>query len=169
MTGISSMRAYVGIITKAGAHRTVASELKRIGLSNTYVLFGDFDVICISPRFDKVEEFQEKWHTQIRKVGEKEYLVRGTETFLVIRETSREITEPPFAFVFLQLLPPAFEQAQENLLKIEGIMTVETVYGRYDAICTIKAKKHSELDAIITRIHNEVVGVLGSRTMIVSS
>ena len=74
----------------------------------------------------------------------------------------------PTAFVLINSDPEVEEELIEELVKIEGVKEVNSVYGIYDFIVKVEADSLEELKSAITWKIRRLRKVRTSATMIVS-
>ena len=74
----------------------------------------------------------------------------------------------PTTFVLVNSDPEAEEEIMEELIKIEGVKEVHSVYGIYDFIIKVEADSLDELKNIITWKIRRLSKVKASVTMVVA-
>lgn len=74
----------------------------------------------------------------------------------------------PIAYVLVNSDPEAEEELMEDLIKIEGVTEVHSVYGIYDFIVKVEAKSLEELKNTITWKVRRLSKIKASVTMIVA-
>lgn len=151
---------------KVGAYNQVIQELLKldIPLGNIFMLYGPIDLLCLF-EFDDLEEFKAKWFNPVRLIGSQEEWITRTNTFIVI-QTGRETMEEPFAFLFLNTQPQSLMEVQRSLLQIPEVLTADSVFGPYDVICSVKAEDRIDLERIVSQIHENIQGIIGSVTAV---
>jgi hypothetical protein len=100
-------------------------------------------------------------------IGAKEDLITKTLSFITISE-GPEITEKPFAFVFLNTKPKNLETVRVKLLKIPEVISADSVLGPYDIICSLKVQDQAELETLVLLIQ-QITGVESSMTSVVAA
>ncbi|MGB9841964.1 MAG: Lrp/AsnC family transcriptional regulator [Candidatus Bathyarchaeales archaeon] len=163
------MKAYIGLTCKAGGFNEVLKKLlhqQLIDPRDIFLLFGPVDILIRFANIQSLEEFIEKYFNPVRLIGAEENLITKTLSFIVAKE-GPSIAESPFAFVFLNVQPKNLESVHRTLLSFPEVISVDTVFGPYDIICSVKAVDQMDLLCTVTRIQ-EVPGVENSVTSIVS-
>jgi hypothetical protein len=155
---------------KVGARTKVLDELIKLGLSkkDIHLLLGPAEVLIQLCGLKNLDEFINKWFNPIRKTTAQDAIIDKTETFIVISE-GKSFTEDPYAFLFLHTQPINLELVQEKLQGIPKVLSVDTVFGPYDAICSVKANDNKDLQMLISQIQREVPQIQGIETGIVAS
>jgi len=74
----------------------------------------------------------------------------------------------PTAFVLVNSDPEVEEELINDLIKIEGVKEVHSVYGIYDFIVKVESESLEELKAIITWKVRRLRKIRASTTMIVA-
>jgi len=74
----------------------------------------------------------------------------------------------PTAFVLVNSDPEVEEELINDLIKIEGVKEVHTVYGIYDFIVKVESESLEELKSIITWKVRRLRKIRASTTMIVA-
>jgi DNA-binding Lrp family transcriptional regulator len=74
----------------------------------------------------------------------------------------------PTAFVLVNSDPEVEEELINDLIKIEGVKEVNSVYGIYDFIVKVEAESLEELKSIITWKVRRLRKIRASTTMIVA-
>ncbi len=74
----------------------------------------------------------------------------------------------PTAFVLVNSDPEVEEELINDLIKIEGVKEVHSVYGIYDFIVKVEAESLEELKSIITWKVRRLRKIRASTTMIVA-
>ena len=155
---------------KVGAKTKVLDELIKMGLSkkDIYLLLGPAEVLIQLHGLKNLDEFISKWFNPIRKMTAQDAMIDKTETFIVISE-GKPFTGEPYAFLFLHTQPINLELVQEKLQGIPKVLSVDTVFGPYDAICSVRANDNNDLQLLISQIQREVPQIQGTETAIVAS
>jgi DNA-binding Lrp family transcriptional regulator len=163
------MKAYIGVICKAGAYTEVLKRLLQLSIyqDDMFLLFGPVDILVRFTGLKSLDEFVEKWFNAVRMVGAEEDLITKTLSFVVISEGPLS-NEKPFAFIFLNTQPKNLENVRESLLTIPEVLSADTVFGPYDVICSVSAKDHTDLAETVAKIQS-VPGVESSLTSVVAS
>ena len=76
------------------------------------------------------------------------------------------------AYVFLTTKPGTSEEVIKHLrdlAKVEGVKSVDSVYGRFDAIVTVDAPGLEELGDLVYKVIEKVPNVTRSETALVLS
>jgi hypothetical protein len=164
------MKAYMALSCKVGSFNTVIDELIKLHLSkkDVFLLFGPVDILVQFCGLKNLDEFINKWFNPIRTLTPQEPMIEKTQTFIVISE-GRPYTEEPYAFLFLNAHPKDLEQVQEALQNIPQVLSADTVFGPFDAICAVKAKDTADLQKLVSRIQKEVPNIQGTMSEIVAS
>ena len=163
------MKAYMGLTCKPGAYNEVLKNLLLgmfVDQQNLFLLFGPVDILIQFPGLKNLDEFIEKWFNPVRMIGADEDLITKTLSLVVITD-GKQVSERPFAFVFLNTQPKNLENVRGTLANMPEVLTADTVLGPYDVICAVKAKDHAELERTVSKIQ-QVPGIERSLTSIVS-
>jgi hypothetical protein len=171
------MKVYMALSCKVGAFNRVLDELMKMNLiartlneavPDVFLLFGPVDILVQFNELRDLDEFVSKWFTPIRMITAEEPLIDKTQTWTVISE-GKAFTEEPFAFLFLNTQPRNLEKVQEALQISPQVLSADTVFGPYDAVCAIRASDKADLQSIVSQIHREVPYIQGTMTEIVAS
>jgi len=159
----------MGLSCKAGYCMEVFMHLikKYLDQRDIFLLFGPVDLLIQFNDIKSVSGFIEKWFNPIRMIGAKEDLITKTLSFITISE-GPEITEKPFAFVFLNTKPKNLETVRVKLLKIPEVISADSVLGPYDIICSLKVQDQAELETLVLLIQ-QITGVESSMTSVVAA
>jgi len=159
----------MGLSCKAGYCMEVFMHLikKYLDQRDIFLLFGPVDLLIQFNDIKSVSGFIEKWFNPIRMIGAKEDLITKTLSFITISE-GPEITEKPFAFVFLNTKPKNLETVRVKLLKIPEVISADSVLGPYDIICALKVQDQAELETLVLLIQ-QITGVESSMTSVVAA
>jgi DNA-binding Lrp family transcriptional regulator len=163
------MRAYMGLNCKSGSYMQVFKALLRMFVDqrDIFLMFGPVDIIVRFDNLKNVEEFKEKWFNPIRMIGSEEDLITKTLTLITISE-GPDLTEKPFAFVFLNTKPKHLETIRTKLLDIPEVLSADSVFGPFDVICSVKVRDTAELETLVSVIQ-QIDGVESSMTSIVAA
>ncbi|MDQ1278856.1 MAG: Lrp/AsnC family transcriptional regulator [Thermoproteota archaeon] len=101
----------------------------------------------------------------IRMVGAEEALITKTLTCIVIEE-GLLFAEDPFAFLFLHTQPRNLENVRKSLMTIPEVISADTVFGPYDIICPVRAEDRTNLEQVVSNVHN-IPGVVGTMIAVV--
>jgi len=74
----------------------------------------------------------------------------------------------PVAFVLINSDPEVEEELMEDLIDVEGVREVHSVYGIYDFIVKVEADSMDELKSIITWKIRRLRRIRASATMVVA-
>ena len=164
------MKAYIGLTCKVGAYNRVLGALLDLNIpqGDIFLLFGPIDILVQFTEFKNLEEFIQTWFNPVRIIGAEEALITRTLTFIVISEGPL-FAEEPFAFLFLNTQPRNLENARRALLSIPEVLSADTVFGPYDVVCPVKVNDATELEQVISDIHDKVSGIEGTMTTIVAN
>jgi hypothetical protein len=159
----------MGLSCKAGYCMEVFMHLikKYLDQRDIFLLFGPVDLLIQFNDIKSVSGFIEKWFNPIRMIGAKEDLITKTLSFITISE-GPEITEKPFAFVFLNTKPKNLETVRVKLLKIPEVISADSVLGPYDIICALKVQDQAELETLVL-LMQQITGVESSMTSVVAA
>ena len=163
------MRAYMGLTCKPGSYIIVLKALLRMFADqrDIFLMFGPVDILIQFNDLKNVEEFKEKWFNPIRMIGSENNLITKTLTLTAISE-GPELTEKPFAFVFLNTKPKNLETIRTTLLAIPTVLSADSVFGPFDVICSVKAEDNEELERLVSVIQ-QISGIESSITSIVAA
>jgi DNA-binding Lrp family transcriptional regulator len=76
------------------------------------------------------------------------------------------------AYVFLVTKPGTSEEVIRHLravAKVKGVMSVDSVYGRFDAIVTVDADTLEEIGELVYKVIEKIPNVTRSETALVLS
>ena len=163
------MRAYMGLTCKSGSYMMVLKALLRMfaDQKDIFLMFGPVDILIQFNDLKNVEEFKEKCFNPIRMIGSENNLITKTLTLTAISE-GPELTENPFAFVFLNTRPKNLESIRTTLLAIPAVLSADSVFGPFDVICSVKAEDNEELERLVSVIQ-QISGIESSITSIVAA
>ncbi len=155
---------------KVGAKTKILDELIKMGLSkkDIYLLLGPAEILIQLKALKNLDEFINKWFNPIRKITTQAGKIDKMETFIVISEGKTYIEEP-YAFLFIHFQPINLELVQEKLQSLPKVLSVDTVFGPYDIICSVKANDNKDLQLLISQIQEEIPQIQGTETAIVAS
>lgn len=155
---------------KVGAKTKILDELIKMGLSkkDIFLLLGPAEVLIQLHGLKNLDEFISKWFNPIRKITTPEAMIDKMETLIVISE-GKSFIEEPYAFLFLHTQPINLELAQEKLQGIPKVLSIDTVFGPYDIICSVKANDNKDLQLLISQIQREIPQIQATETAIVAS
>lgn len=74
------------------------------------------------------------------------------------------------AYVFLNTKPGTSEDVLHHLTgvaKIQGVVQVDSIYGRFDAIITLEASNLAELGELVYRVIEQIPNVTHTETALV--
>ena len=74
------------------------------------------------------------------------------------------------AYVFLNTKPGTSEEVLHHLTgiaKIQGVLQVDSIYGRFDAIITLEAGSISELGDLVYKVIEQIPNVTHTETALV--
>ena len=164
------MKAYMCLSCKAGVYNTVLDDLLRLNIpkGDVFLLLGPMDILLQFTGLKSLDEFIEKWFNPIRMIGAEDALVTRSMTLIVIHE-GPSYAEEPFAFLFLNTQPRNLERLQKALLTVPEVISADTVFGPYDLICAIKMDDKTQLERVISHIHENVPGIEGALTSVIGS
>jgi hypothetical protein len=159
----------MGLSCKAGYCMEVFMNLvkKYVDQRDIFLLFGPVDLLIQFNGIKNISGFIEQWFNPIRMIGEKKDLITKTLSFITISE-GPEITEKPFAFVFLNTKPKNLETVRVKLLRIPEVISADSVFGPYDIICSLKVQDQAELETLVLLIQ-QITGVESSVTSVVAA
>ena len=99
-------------------------------------------------------------------IGAEEELITETLTLVVIKESS-PITEVPYAFIFVNTKPPAYEDVRRSVLAIPEVLSADLVFGPYDIVCPVRAKDRTDLERVLLDIQTSCSDIERTLTCIV--
>ena len=162
------MKAYMGLTCKVGSYISVLKKLLNLSIyqEDIFLLFGPVDILVRFTGLKSLDEFIEKWFNPMRMIGAEEDLITKTLNLVVISEGPL-LGEKPFAFIFMNTQPKHLENVRKTLLNIPEVLSADTVFGPYDAICSVRAKDQADLAKIVFKLHN-IPGVESSMTSVIA-
>ncbi len=84
-------------------------------------------------------------------IGGEERLIVETLTLIVGHE-DQSYDEKPFAIIFVNTKPQAYEDVRRSVLSITEVLSADHVFGPYDVVCHVRAKDRVErADTFIVR------------------
>ena len=158
----------MGLSCRAGCCIQVFMKLlqKFIDQRDIFLLFGPVDILIQFNALKSVDEFTEKWFNPIRLIGSEEELITKTLSFITIAQ-GPEINTKPYAFIFLNTKPKNLETVRKKLLKIQEVISADSVFGPYDLICSLRAEDKDELETLVLLIQ-QIEGVENTMTSLVA-
>jgi DNA-binding Lrp family transcriptional regulator len=162
------MKVYLGLCCKVGTPRRVLKELLKLNIpqGDIFLLFGTIDILVELEKLKSLDEYTEKWYKPIAMIGAEKGLIVETLPLIVGREgpTNAEI---PFAIIFVNTRPPAYEDVRKSVLTIPEVLSADHVFGPYDIICHVRAKDRIDLERVLLNIQTSVPGIEQTMTCIV--
>ena len=155
---------------KVGAKTKILDELIKMGLSkkNIHLLLSPAEILIHLHGIKNLDEFISKWFNPIRKITTQAGKIDKMETFIVVSE-GKSFSEEPYAFLFIHFQPINLESVQEKLQSMPKVLSVDTVFGPYDIICSVKANDNKDLQLLISQIQDEIPEIHGTEAAIVAS
>jgi hypothetical protein len=162
------LKVYLGLFCKVGTPRRVLKELLNLNISrgDIFLLFGTIDILIEFEKLKSLDEFIEKWFKPIARIGAEEGLIVETLT-LIVGQEGPSYAEIPFALIFVNTKPSAFEDVRRSVLAIPEVLSADHVFGPYDVVCHVRAKDRIDLERVLLNIQTSVSGVERTLTCIV--
>jgi hypothetical protein len=144
------MKVYIGVQCRVGTPRRVLKKLLDLNIpgGDIFLLFGPLDILIELENVKNLDEYIKKWFKPITMVGAEEELITEALT-LIVRQDSPPITEVPFALIFVNTKPPAYEDVRRSILTIPDVLSADLVFGPYDIICPVRAKDRLDLERVL--------------------
>jgi DNA-binding Lrp family transcriptional regulator len=162
------MKVYLGLFCKVGTPRRVLRELLNLNIprGDIFLLFGTIDILIEFEKLKSLDEYMEKWFNPIAMIGAEEGLIVETLT-LIVGQEGPSYSEIPFALIFINTKPPAYEDVRRSVLAIPDVLSADHVFGPYDIICPVRAKDRVDLERVLLSIQTSGSGVERTMTCIV--
>jgi DNA-binding Lrp family transcriptional regulator len=162
------MKIYLGLQCKVGTPRRVLKKLLDINIpgGDIFLLFGPLDILIELEKVPSLEGYIKKWLKPISMIGAEEGLIAETLT-LIVGQESPPLTEVPYAFIFVNTKPPAFEDVRRSVLAIPEVLCADLVFGPYDIICPVRAKNRLDLERVLLNIQTSSPDIEQTMTCIV--
>jgi DNA-binding Lrp family transcriptional regulator len=163
-----AMKAYLGLYCKVGTPRRVLKELVKLNIprGDIFLLFGTIDILIKFKKLKNLDEYIEKWFNPITMIGADERLIVETST-LIVRQESPTYTEVPFAIIFVNTKPQAYEDVRKSVLSIPEVLSADHVFGPYDIVCHVRAKDRVDLERVLLSIQTSDSGIEKTLTCII--
>ena len=113
-----------------------------------------------------LDEYVEKWFKPITIIGADEGLIVETLT-LIVGQEGPSYAEIPFALIFVNTKPPAFEDVRRGVLAIPEVLSADHVFGPYDLVCHVRARDRVDLERVLLSIQTSDSGIERTLTCII--
>lgn len=164
---VSNLKAFITIIAAPGGFQRVRSRIQNLSLGekarigNCHDVTGLCDVIAEVFYEGTLREFFEEVINEITKLQE----VNKVTTYPVYRHSvARTTQEPVRGYIFIGALPKQVVFVQEELSKLEEIVSTNVVAGEYDIIA-VTTNPLQEMTKFARRMQ-DISGIKWSRTCI---
>lgn len=163
-----TMKVYLGLFCKVGTPRKVLKALLNLNIprGDIFLLFGTIDILIEFEKMKNLDEFIEKWFKPITMIGADEGLIVETLT-LIVGQEGPSYAEIPFALIFVNTKPSAFEDVRRSVLAIPEVLSADHVFGPYDIVCHVRARDRVDLERVLLSIQTSGSDIQRTLTCIV--